>query len=70
MAGAAGIRGGNHSTSDGGGTDAADGLVFAHARVNDHAGWFILDIASQGFIVDRDHAQQMALQSRGGYVAW
>lgn len=43
----------------------AGGLVFAHAKVNDHPGWFILDNAVQGFAVDRDYARQISLQTSG-----
>ena len=47
----------------------ANGLVFVRAQVNDHAGWFILDNASQGFTVDRQFAQQSSLQSSGTAAA-
>ncbi|MGB9233767.1 MAG: aspartyl protease family protein [Terriglobales bacterium] len=43
----------------------ADGLVFVHAKVNGHPGWFILDNAVQGFAVDRDYARRISLQSSG-----
>ena len=43
----------------------ADGLVFLQAKINDHPGWFILDNAVQGFIVDRNYARQNSLQSSG-----
>lgn len=47
----------------------ANGLVFVNAKVNGHAGWFILDNASQGFTVDRSFAGQIALQSSGSVAA-
>jgi Aspartyl protease/PDZ domain len=47
----------------------ANGLVFVHAKVNDHPGWFILDNAAQGFTVDRDYARQISLQSSGTATA-
>jgi hypothetical protein len=47
----------------------ANGLVFVNAKVNGHAGWFILDNASQGFTVDRSFAEQIALQSSGSVAA-
>ena len=40
-----------------------------NAKVNGHAGWFILDNASQGFTVDRSFAGQIALQSSGSVAA-
>jgi hypothetical protein len=43
----------------------ANGLVFVRAKVNDHPGWFILDNGTQGFLVDRDYARRIALQSSG-----
>ena len=43
----------------------ADGLVFLQAKINDRVGWFILDNAVQGFIVDRDYARHNSLQSSG-----
>jgi PDZ domain/Aspartyl protease len=43
----------------------ANGLVFVQAKVNDHPGWFILDNASQGFLVDREYARQISLQTSG-----
>ncbi|MFZ1917569.1 MAG: PDZ domain-containing protein [Terriglobales bacterium] len=43
----------------------ADGLVFVHAKINDRPGWFILDNAVQGFIVDRHYARQNSLQTSG-----
>jgi Aspartyl protease/PDZ domain len=46
-----------------------NGLVFVKATVNGHAGWFILDNASQGFTVDRSFAGQIALQSSGSVAA-
>jgi hypothetical protein len=47
----------------------ANGLVFVNAKVNGHAGWFILDNASQGFTVDRSFAGQNGLQSSGSVAA-
>jgi hypothetical protein len=47
----------------------ANGLVFVQAKVNDHPGWFILDNASQGFLVDREYARQIALQTSGSAVS-
>jgi len=47
----------------------ANGLVFVQAKVNDHPGWFILDNASQGFLVDREYARQIALQTSGTAVS-
>jgi hypothetical protein len=47
----------------------ANGLVFVHAKINDHPGWFILDNASQGFTVDREYARQISLQSSGSAAA-
>ncbi len=47
----------------------ADGLVFVRATVNEHPGWFILDNATQGFVVDRNYAQRIALLSNGGATA-
>jgi hypothetical protein len=47
----------------------ANGLVFVHAKVNDHPGWFILDNDTQGFAVDREYAGQIALQTSGSAVA-
>ncbi|HXN98072.1 MAG TPA: aspartyl protease family protein [Candidatus Acidoferrales bacterium] len=47
----------------------ANGLVFVQAKVNDHPGWFILDNASQGFLVDREYARQMSLQTSGSAVS-
>ena len=46
-----------------------NGLVFVNAKVNGHAGWFILDNASQGFTVDRSFAGQIALPSSGSVAA-
>lgn len=43
----------------------ANGLVFVRAKVNGHPGWFILDNASQGFIIDRGFARGIMLQSGG-----
>jgi hypothetical protein len=43
----------------------ANGLVFVRANVNDHPGWFILDNATQGFLVDRSFARGIMLQSGG-----
>jgi hypothetical protein len=48
---------------------AADGLVFMRATVNQHPGWFILDNATQGFVVDRHYAQHIALQGSGSAMA-
>jgi PDZ domain/Aspartyl protease len=47
----------------------ANGLVFVQAKVNDHPGWFILDNASQGFLVDREYARQISLQTSGTAVS-
>ncbi|HXO06049.1 MAG TPA: aspartyl protease family protein [Candidatus Sulfotelmatobacter sp.] len=47
----------------------ANGLVFVQAKVNDHPGWFILDNASQGFLVDREYAHQISLQTSGSAVS-
>lgn len=47
----------------------ANGLVFVQAKVNDHPGWFILDNASQGFLVDREYARQISLQISGSAVS-
>jgi Aspartyl protease/PDZ domain len=47
----------------------ANGLVFVQAKVNDHPGWFILDNASQGFLVDREYARQISLQTSGSAVS-
>ncbi len=47
----------------------ANGLVFVRAKVNDHPGWFILDNATQGFLVDRSFAREVSLQSGGRAVA-
>ena len=47
----------------------ANGLVFVQAKVNDHPGWFILDNASQGFLVDREYALQISLQTSGSAVS-
>ena len=47
----------------------ANGLVFVQAKVNDHAGWFILDNASQGFLVDREYAREISLQTSGSAVS-
>jgi PDZ domain/Aspartyl protease len=50
----------------------ADGLVLIEAKVNGHAGWFILDNATQGFTVDADYAKRNSLNisdqapARGG----
>jgi Aspartyl protease/PDZ domain len=50
----------------------AGGLVFVHAAVNGHQGWFIVDNGTQGFTIDREFARQIALQgaekapARGG----
>ena len=46
----------------------ADGLVFAHAQVNGHPGWFIVDNGTQGFVVDRDYARQISLATSGSAV--
>lgn len=48
---------------------AANGLVFVQGKVNDHPGWFILDNASQGFLVDREFARQISLQTNGSAVS-
>ncbi len=47
----------------------ANGLVFVQAKVNDHPGWFILDNASQGFLVDREFVRQTSLQTNGSAVS-
>jgi hypothetical protein len=47
----------------------ANGLVFVQAKINDHPGWFILDNASQGFLVDREYARQISLQTSGSAVS-
>src|SRR5580693_2617943 len=47
----------------------ANGLVFVQAKVNGHPGWFILDNASQGFLVDREYARQISLQTTGSAVS-
>jgi len=47
----------------------ANGLIFVRAKVNGHPGWFILDNATQGFVVDRDFARQISLESAGTAVA-
>jgi len=47
----------------------ANGLVFVRAKVNDHPGWFILDNATQGFVVDREYARTISLRSKGSQVA-
>jgi PDZ domain/Aspartyl protease len=47
----------------------ANGLVFVQAKVNDHPGWFILDNASQGFLVDREYAHQISLQTSGNAMS-
>jgi hypothetical protein len=47
----------------------ANGLVFVRAKINDHPGWFILDNASQGFLVDREYARQISLQTSGTAVS-
>jgi hypothetical protein len=47
----------------------ANGLVFVKANVNDHPGWFILDNASQGFLVDREYARQSSLQTSGNAMS-
>ena len=47
----------------------ANGLVFVRAKVNGHAGWFILDNGSQGFTVDRDYASKIGLQTSGSVAA-
>jgi PDZ domain-containing protein/aspartyl protease len=47
----------------------ANGLVFLQAKVNDHPGWFILDNASQGFLVDREYAHQISLQTSGNAMS-
>ena len=43
----------------------ANGLVFVKAKVNGHAGCFILDNGSQGFTIDRDYASKIGLQTSG-----
>jgi len=40
----------------------ANGLVLMQGRVNGHQGWFILDNASQGFMVDAEYARQNSLE--------
>jgi hypothetical protein len=47
----------------------ANGLVFVQAKVNNHPGWFILDNASQGFLVDREYARQISLQTSGTAIS-
>lgn len=47
----------------------ANGLVFVQAKINNHPGWFILDNASQGFLVDREYARQISLQTSGSAVS-
>ena len=47
----------------------ANGLVFVQAKVNDHPGWFILDNASQGFLVDREYARRISLQTSGSAMS-
>jgi len=42
-----------------------NGLVLVRAHVNGHPGWFIVDNAVQGFVVDRDYARRVALQESG-----
>lgn len=50
----------------------ADGLVLIEGEVNGHAGWFIVDDATQGFTVDNEYARRSSLavtaraQARGG----
>ena len=46
----------------------ANGLVFVRAKVNDHPGWFILDNATQGFLVNRSFAREISLESGGNAV--
>jgi PDZ domain/Aspartyl protease len=46
----------------------ADGLVFLQGKVNAHPGWFIVDNGTQGFVVDRDYARRIALQTSGNAV--
>ena len=41
----------------------ANGLIFLRATVNGYPGWFILDNATQGVLVDRDFAQRTSLAS-------
>src|SRR5579864_1006671 len=41
----------------------SNGLVFLNPLINGHAGWFILDNATQGFVADTDYARQISLQS-------
>jgi hypothetical protein len=43
----------------------ANGVVLVRAKVNDHSGWFILDNAVQGFVVDRDYARRFSLKESG-----
>jgi Aspartyl protease len=43
----------------------ANGLVLVRAKVNDHAGWFIVDNAVQGFVVDREYARRISLHESG-----
>jgi hypothetical protein len=40
----------------------ADGLVFVHGTMNGHAGWFIVDNGTQGFVVDGDFAGRNSLR--------
>jgi len=40
----------------------AGGLVLMQAEVNGHAGWFILDNASQGFTIDTEYARRNSLE--------
>ncbi|MFZ1008942.1 MAG: aspartyl protease family protein [Candidatus Sulfotelmatobacter sp.] len=47
----------------------ANGLVFVKAKVNENAGWFILDNGSQGFTIDRHYAEKIGLQSSGSAAA-
>ena len=50
----------------------ANGLVLMQGEVNGHAGWFILDNATQGFTVDNEYARRSSLEdteralARGG----
>ncbi len=43
----------------------ADGLVLVQAKVNGHPGWFIVDNAVQGFVVDDAFAKNISPQMSG-----
>jgi hypothetical protein len=43
----------------------ADGLVLVQAKVNGHPGWFIVDNGTQGFVIARDYASQISLETTG-----